>query len=117
MFHGDVSLEIARGLKALSKRIEAARVPPSQFDKTLNLATWNIRKFGTKRRTQAAIHYIAEILGQFDVVSIVELDEDLIGSCSRTGAATRGRTGPCFVATDLPPTRSPPSPSSAAEPS
>jgi endonuclease/exonuclease/phosphatase family metal-dependent hydrolase len=77
MFHGNVSLEIARGLKVLRKRIAAARVPPSQLDKTLNLATWNIRKFGTTRRTQAAIHYIAEILGEFDVVSIVELDENL----------------------------------------
>jgi endonuclease/exonuclease/phosphatase family metal-dependent hydrolase len=77
MFHGTVSLEIANGLKELRKRIARKPVPPSQLDKTLNLATWNIRKFGNKRRTQAAIHYIAEIVGQFDIVSVVELHHNL----------------------------------------
>jgi len=36
MFHGSVSLEIANGLKALRRRIEAASIPTSQLDKTLN---------------------------------------------------------------------------------
>ena len=65
MFHGTVSLEIANGLRALRRRIEAANIPTSQLDKTLNLATWNIRKLGMKRRTQAENHYIAEILGPY----------------------------------------------------
>src|ERR1044071_2041407 len=77
MHHGDVSPDIAAGLLALRKRIEAAKIPPSQLDKTLNVATWNIREFGKKRRTEAAIHYIAEIIGQFDLVGIVELRDDL----------------------------------------
>jgi hypothetical protein len=77
MFHGKVSPEIASGLKVLRKRIEAAKIPSSRLDETLNIATWNIREFGRKRRSQAAIHYIAEILGQFDVVSMVELRDDL----------------------------------------
>ncbi|MFN3808698.1 endonuclease/exonuclease/phosphatase family protein [Asticcacaulis sp.] len=77
MFHGNVSLEIAEGLKTLRKRIEAAKIPPSKLDETLNIATWNIREFGKKRRTQAAIHYIAEILGQFDLIGVVELRDNL----------------------------------------
>ena len=77
MFHGNVSLEIAQGLKELQKRIDAAKIPSSKLDETLNLATWNIREFGRKPRKQAAIHYIAEIIGQFDIVSIVELRENL----------------------------------------
>lgn len=77
MFHGNVSLEIANGLKELRKRIEAAKIPPSELDKTLNLATWNIREFGRKKRKPAALHYIAEVIGQFDIVSIVELRDDL----------------------------------------
>jgi len=77
MFHGTVTPEIAAGLKVLRKRIEAANIPSSRLDETLNIATWNIREFGKKRRSQAAIHYIAEILGQFDVISIVELRDDL----------------------------------------
>jgi hypothetical protein len=77
VFHGNVSLEIATGLKELQRRIQAANIPASKLDVTVNLATWNIREFGKKRRTKAAIHYIAEIIGQFDIVSIVELREDL----------------------------------------
>jgi endonuclease/exonuclease/phosphatase family metal-dependent hydrolase len=77
MFHGNVSLEIAEGLREIRKRIEAAKIPPSKLDETLNLATWNIREYGRKPRKQAALHYIAEIIGQFDIVSIVELRDDL----------------------------------------
>lgn len=77
MFHGNVSLEIAQGLKVLRGRIEAAQIPSSKLDETLNVATWNIREFGKKRRSEAAIHYIAEIIGQFDLVAIVELRDNL----------------------------------------
>ena len=77
MFHGKISAEIAKGLKVLRRRIEAAKIPSSKLDETLNIATWNIREFGKARRTDAAIHYIAEILGQFDLISLVELRDDL----------------------------------------
>lgn len=77
MFHGNVSLEIAEGLKLLRKRIEAAKIPPSKLDETLNIATWNVRELGKKARSQAAIHYIAEIIGQFDLVGLVELRDNL----------------------------------------
>lgn len=77
MFHGNVSLEIAEGLKTLRKRIEAANIPASKLDETLNIATWNVREFGKKRRSEAAIHYIAEIVGQFDLVGLVELRDNL----------------------------------------
>lgn len=81
MFHGEVSPQIAEGLKALQKRIQKAKIAPSKLDKTLNIATWNIREFGRmrngKRRSEAAIHYIAEILNQFDITAIVELRDDL----------------------------------------
>jgi len=77
MFHGNISLEVAEGLKLLRKRIEAAEIPSSKLDETLNIATWNIREFGKKQRSQAAIHYIAEILGQFDLIGLVELRDNL----------------------------------------
>jgi hypothetical protein len=77
MHHGDVSPQIAAGLLALRKRIAAAKIPPSKLDETINVAMWNIREFGKKRRTNAAIHYIAEILGQFDLIALVELRDDL----------------------------------------
>lgn len=77
MHHGDVSPEIAQGLLTLRKRITAAQIPPSKLDETINIAIWNIREFGRVHRTEAAIHYIAEILGQFDLVALVELRNDL----------------------------------------
>lgn len=77
MHHGPVSPEIAQGLLALKKRIAAARIPSSKLDETINVAIWNIREFGKKPRTEAAIHYIAEILGQFDLIALVELRDDL----------------------------------------
>ena len=77
MHHGDVTPQIAQGLLALQARIKAAAIPPSQLDETLNFAVWNIREFGKARRTDAAIHYIAEILGQFDLIALVELRNDL----------------------------------------
>src|SRR5690349_4540184 len=77
MHHGDVSPDIAAGLLALRKRIVAAKIPPSQLDQTINVAIWNIREFGKKRRSAAAIHYIAEILGQFDLIALVELRDNL----------------------------------------
>lgn len=77
MNHGNISPDIAKGLKALRSRIAKAKVPSSKLDETLNIATWNIREFGKKARSEAAIHYIAEILGQFDLVSIAELRDNL----------------------------------------
>lgn len=77
MHHGAVSPEIAAGLLALKQRIADAEIPASKLDETINFAIWNIREFGKKPRLPAAIHYIAEILGQFDLVALVELREDL----------------------------------------
>jgi endonuclease/exonuclease/phosphatase family metal-dependent hydrolase len=77
MNHGNVSQQIAAGLLTLQERIEAAKIPSSKIDETLNIATWNIREFGKKARSEAAIHYIAEIIGQFDLVGVVELRDNL----------------------------------------
>jgi endonuclease/exonuclease/phosphatase family metal-dependent hydrolase len=77
MHHGPVTPEIAAGLLVLKKRIEAAEIPPSKLDESINVAVWNIREFGKVRRTEPAIHYIAEIIGQFDLVAIVELRDKL----------------------------------------
>src|SRR5207249_9890132 len=77
MNHGNISPEIAKGLKVLQSRIAKAAIPSSKLDDTLNIATWNIREFGKKQRSAAAIHYIAEIPGQFDLISIAELRDNL----------------------------------------
>jgi len=72
-----VSKEIVRGLKELQIRIDAAGIPSSILDETINIATWNIREFGRRRRREAAIHYIAEILNQFDLIAITEVRDNL----------------------------------------
>lgn len=77
MHHGKVSPEIAQGLLHLKQRIDDANIPSSKLDESINIAIWNIREFGKVRRTEFAIHYIAEILGQFDLIALVELRDDL----------------------------------------
>lgn len=77
MHHGNVSKEIAQGLVILRERIEKSGIPPSKLDESVNIATWNVREFGKKPRTEAAIHYIAEIMGQFDLIGVVEVRDNL----------------------------------------
>ena len=77
MHHGDVSPEIAQGLIALKNCIDGAQIPPSKLDESINVAVWNIREFGKSPRTTPAIHYLAEILGQFDLIALVELRDNL----------------------------------------
>jgi endonuclease/exonuclease/phosphatase family metal-dependent hydrolase len=77
MHHGKVSRDIALGLKELKKRIERGNIPSSKLDETMTLATWNIREFGKKPRMKASLHYIAEILGQFDLIAVTEVRENL----------------------------------------
>lgn len=77
MDHGNIAPAIAKGLQELRKRIDAAGIPSSRLDESLNIATWNIREFGKKRRSEAAVHFIAEILNQFDLIGVVELRDDL----------------------------------------
>lgn len=64
------------GLRALRERIRASAVPRSRPGH-LKIATWNVREFGRRPRRARSIAYIAEIVSQFHVVSIVELREDL----------------------------------------
>ena len=59
--------------KLLRTRIKSANIPPLEIDRTINIATWNIRHWGQKRRKKCSLHYIAEILNQFDLISVVEL--------------------------------------------
>lgn len=77
MHHGIISTEIAEGLRVLRERIDDADIPSSSLDETLNLATWNIREFGKTPREEAAVHLIAEIIGQFDVVAVTEVRDNV----------------------------------------
>lgn len=77
MHYGNVKPHIAQGLIELRKRIDKAKIPSSKLDESLNIATWNIREFGRKRRLDASIYYIAEILNQFDLIALTELRDNL----------------------------------------
>ncbi len=70
LLHENIDEQTARGIQTLRKRIS---IPSSKLDETINLATWNIREFGKKKRSKTAIHYIAEILSNFDLIAITEL--------------------------------------------
>lgn len=77
MDHSSLKLDELKALKLLRRRIKDANIPPSTLDKTINIATWNIRHWGQKRRKKCSLHYIAEILNQFDLISVIELRRDV----------------------------------------
>lgn len=59
-----------------------AGVPVRTLDEKLLVATWNIRELGNPKpkegkRTQEALHYLAEIIAAFDLVALQEVREDL----------------------------------------
>lgn len=77
MDHSVLRLDELKALRTLRKRIEAAGIPPSKLDETINIATWNIRLWGAKRRKRVSLHFIAEIIHQFDLVVVTELRRDV----------------------------------------
>lgn len=79
MRHEGIDNETARGLKELRCRLgrEVNRVPSSILDETMHLATWNIREFGKRPRKSKSLHYIAEVIGRFDLVALTEVRRNL----------------------------------------
>lgn len=73
MDHSSLKIDELKALKLIRNRIKLAEIPSSVVDKTVNIATWNIRHWGQKKRKKCSLHYIAEILQQFDLISVVEL--------------------------------------------
>lgn len=73
MNHSKLNLTELQGLKVLRQRIEQAKIPVSTLDETINIATWNIRHWGQKKRKRCSLHYIAEIFNSFDLISVIEL--------------------------------------------
>ena len=57
------------------KIIEDEKIPDSINDKTIKIATWNIRNFGGTRK-QVSLHHIAEVLNCFELTAITELREN-----------------------------------------
>jgi len=77
MFHGNLDYHTAVGLKELRARISKGNIPSSKLDKSINVATWNIREFGKSKRRKASLHFIAEVLGQFDLIAITEVRKNI----------------------------------------
>lgn len=61
----------------MSDCIESQGIPDSSLDKSLNIATWNVREFGKKKRRKDSIAFIARVLYQFDLIALTELRQDL----------------------------------------
>lgn len=71
---------IAENLLKLKGSFEKKNIPLRCIDKTLMLATWNIREFDSNKygiRSKEPLFYIAEIISRFDIVAVQEVREDL----------------------------------------
>jgi endonuclease/exonuclease/phosphatase family metal-dependent hydrolase len=79
MHYQNLDPDIASGLKELQTRIDKQKIPESSLDKTLLIATWNIREFGNpaRPRLKKSLYYIAEILSWFDLIGVVELRDNV----------------------------------------
>ena len=90
--------------RLLSLRRSLARsIPRRTVDKTLLLATWNLRdfdsnKFGHGPRIPESFYYIAEIISAFDIVAVQEVNRDL-----RAWETVMNILGPSwdYIATDI----------------
>ncbi|MGJ0558376.1 endonuclease/exonuclease/phosphatase family protein [Methylocystis sp.] len=73
------SARIISGLERLRAQLDR-EIPDRSLEKTLRLATWNIREFDSPAygaRTDDAFYFIAEIVSRFDLVAIQEVRRDL----------------------------------------
>ncbi len=71
---------IAENLLKLKDSLEKKDIPERSIDRTLMLATWNVREFDSLKygvRSREPLYYIAEIISRFDVVAVQEVREDL----------------------------------------
>lgn len=64
------------GLAELRRRLRASAIPPAR-EGNLRLATWNIRELGKVPRWDESIALLAATVASFDLVSVVELRDDL----------------------------------------
>lgn len=71
--HSKLNLQELEGLRVLRERINNIAIPSSTLDQSINIATWNIREWGKKKRKRCSLHYIAEVMNQFDLIAVVEL--------------------------------------------
>lgn len=92
---------VADRLLAIRNKLKN-EVFPAKSDRSLLLATWNIRdfdsnKFGHGRRLPESFYYIAEIISAFDIVAVQEVNRDLSALWK-----VKGLLGPSwdFIATD-----------------
>ena len=75
MNHGEINETTKNGLDVLKNRIQLANIPDTILDKKIKIATWNIRQLAGNRLHES-LHYIAEILSNFEIIAITELTEN-----------------------------------------
>ena len=78
----DYSLRTIKNLLALRAGRKAQGIPDRTLKKTLLLATWNIRDFDSNKfkqgpRVEESYYYIAEVISNFDLVALQEINERL----------------------------------------
>jgi hypothetical protein len=77
----DPPLPVARtaaNLQDLRSGLERV-LPPRDLDRTLRVASWNVKQLGGRPRLPESSWYIAEVISHFDVVFLRELAGDLAG--------------------------------------
>jgi len=78
MDHSSLKTDELKALKSLRSRIKSANIPSSKIDKTVNIATWNIRHWGQKKRYDQILHHstvtgavLSEKMGVLNFVKVI----------------------------------------------
>ena len=72
--------QVIAGLRRHRAQLDV-EIPVRSMDKTMRLATWNIREFDSPaygERIEDCYYFIAEIISRFDLVAIQEVRRNLI---------------------------------------
>jgi endonuclease/exonuclease/phosphatase family metal-dependent hydrolase len=64
-------------LRATLEDPQSLNYVPPKSDNQLLLATWNIQHFGSTKRYDESLWYIAEILSRFDLIAVQEVKQSL----------------------------------------
>ncbi|MBN1536786.1 MAG: hypothetical protein JW908_08650, partial [Anaerolineales bacterium] len=62
------------------KSVLDQEIPEKTVDRTLLLASWNIREFGGEKyggRDKEALFYLSEIMSRFDLIAVQEIRDNL----------------------------------------
>ena len=95
MDHSSLKTDELKALKLLRSSIKSANILSSKIDKTVNIATWNIRHWGQKKRYDQILHHptvTGSVLSEkMEVLNFVKVISKMNARCLPSAFMNSGR--------------------------